>query len=86
MKANVALGLALLVSATSFAFDDEPDELNWDTFGGTVTGFTHFREYCKATPDFCKQLLAENPVGNAETIREAVQRWRAAKAAGGVSK
>ena len=59
---GIIIGLAAVVSIAAMAIEDEPDELNWDTFGGTVTGFSHFREYCKSNPDFRKQLLAEKPV------------------------
>ena len=51
MKKEMALAVA--VSAFRlFAFDDEPDELNWDTLGGGVTGFAHFAKYCEDNPDF----------------------------------
>ncbi len=31
------------LAASAFAFNDEPDELNWDSLGGTLTGFRHLR-------------------------------------------
>ena len=59
----LAFGLALAACGLTSAhgFDDEPDELNWDTLGGTVTGFTHFKDYCAAHPDYRARLLAEAP-------------------------
>ncbi|MBR4976180.1 MAG: hypothetical protein IKY61_03930, partial [Thermoguttaceae bacterium] len=43
------------------AFDDEPNELNWDRLGGTATSFRHFCEFAKQNPDFRRRLLAEEP-------------------------
>ncbi len=37
-----AIAFAAL-AASAFAFDDEPDELNWDSLGGTLTGFRAVR-------------------------------------------
>ncbi|MBQ7814487.1 MAG: hypothetical protein IJ387_08370, partial [Thermoguttaceae bacterium] len=44
-----------------FAFDDEPNELNWDRLGGTATSFRHFCEFARQNPAFRKALLAEQP-------------------------
>ncbi|MBP5284628.1 MAG: hypothetical protein ILO34_00780 [Kiritimatiellae bacterium] len=61
MKKEMALAVA--VSAFRlFAFDDEPDELNWDTLGGGVTGFAHFAKYCEDNPDFKDEVLALEPL------------------------
>ena len=46
------------------AVEDEPGELNWYTLGGTVTGFSHFRDYCRANSDFRRKIIAEKSVVN----------------------
>lgn len=56
--------LTAYVALAAGAVEDEPDELNWDTLGGTVTGFTHFRDYCRANPDFRRKIIAEKSVVN----------------------
>ena len=53
----VGLAAALLSAFGAQGFEDEPDEINWDRLGGTVTGFAHFREYCQTHPDFRERLL-----------------------------
>ena len=56
--------LTAYVALAAGAVEDEPDELNWDTLGGTITGFSHFRDYCRANPDFRRKIIAEKPVVN----------------------
>ena len=62
MKKLILLSMSAVFVMTAFAVEDEPDELNWDTLGGTVTGFSHFRDYCKGDSDFRRKLMAEKPV------------------------
>ncbi|MBP5285835.1 MAG: hypothetical protein ILO34_06985 [Kiritimatiellae bacterium] len=62
MKIFAAAAFAL-AAASLGAFEDEPDELNWDTLGGTVAGFDHFRVWCEENPEFKKELLALPPLG-----------------------
>jgi hypothetical protein len=50
------------LAASAFAFNDEPDELNWDLLGGTLTGFRHLRGTCAADADFARRLLDESAV------------------------
>lgn len=58
----VALPLLLTAFAAPLsAFDDEPNELNWDRLGGTATSFRHFCEFARQNPDFRRRLLAEEP-------------------------
>lgn len=47
-KSLLAAASAAAIAASAFAFDDEPDELNWDSLGGTLTGFRHLRGTCAA--------------------------------------
>ena len=53
---------AALVALAAFAFEDEPDELNWNTLGGSFPGFRHFAAYCENNPGFKERLLAEKPL------------------------
>ena len=55
----LAMTLAACAALTAAAFDDEPDELNWDTLGGTLTGFGHFVDYMKNNDEARKSLLNE---------------------------
>ena len=48
-------------STVTFAFDDEPNELNWDRLGGSRTSFAHFCAYADARPEFFAKLIAETP-------------------------
>ena len=57
---NIALAVAAALSVSAFAFEDEPDELNWDRLGGTLTGFRHFSSYCVQHEDF-RVRLADGP-------------------------
>lgn len=54
----LSLGLVLRASAV----EDEPDELNWDSLGGTVTGFNHFAAYCAEHADFRSAVLQAAPL------------------------
>ena len=63
---------AVMASAPAFAFEDEPDELNWDRLGGTLTGFGHFRAYCDAHPEFRARLLAKPRVDELGSQQETV--------------
>ena len=57
-----ALPLLLTAFAAPLpAFDDEPNELNWDRLGGTATSFRHFCEFARQNPDFRRKLLDEQP-------------------------
>ena len=58
MKTACWIALAALAALQASAFEDEPDEINWDALGGTLAGFGHFRAYCAAHPDFRERLLA----------------------------
>ena len=64
MRKLILLSMPVFIAVAAFAVEDEPDELNWDTLGGTITGFTHFRDYCRGNPGFRRQLMAEKPVAN----------------------
>ena len=61
-KSLLAAASAAAIAASAFAFDDEPDELNWDSLGGTLTGFRHLRGTCAADADFARRLLDESVV------------------------
>ena len=54
---KILFAAAIAAAASVFAFEDEPDELNWDRLGGTLTGFNHFRDWCAAHPESEKALL-----------------------------
>ena len=64
MRKLILLSMPVFIAVAALAVEDEPDELNWDTLGGTITGFTHFRDYCRGNPGFRRQLMAEKPVAN----------------------
>lgn len=68
----LVLVFATAIAAAAFGFEDEPDEINWDTLGGTVAGFTHFRDYCTRHPEFAKRLLAERRVDSLDSKLETV--------------
>lgn len=57
-----------------FAFDDEPNELNWDRLGGTATSFRHFCAFAKQNPDFRRKLLDEQPENAFDRPTNAPQR------------
>ena len=59
---------------TTRAFDDEPNELNWDRLGGTATSFRHFCEFARQNPDFRRRLLAEQPENAFDRSTNAPQR------------
>ena len=71
MKKTI-LTFVLAASISAFAFEDEPDELNWDRLGGTLTGFVHFRAYCDAHPDFKAKVLDESRVDSLDRKLETV--------------
>ncbi len=50
-----------LGALNAFAFDDEPNELNWDRLGGSQTAFAHFCNYVETHPDFASRLLKQTP-------------------------
>ena len=60
-KAFVAIA-CVFAFASVYGIEDEPDELNWDRLGGTVVGFTHFRQFCEENAKFAKRLMKEPKV------------------------
>ena len=62
------------LAASAFAFNDEPDELNWDSLGGTLTGFRHLRGTCAA--DRVESGLHPEPAPRGELFEELHPRWR----------
>lgn len=53
----------LFFSLSLFAqpLEDEPDELNWDTLGGSLASFNDFVAFTDANPDYRARLLAQAP-------------------------
>lgn len=84
MKSLLARVLAVCLAGCvcGAGFDDEPDELNWDTLGGTLTGFAHFKDYCAGHPDFRARLLKEAPLEPLPAVPESVSLAPAAFAQG----
>lgn len=57
----LTLLLPTSLAAKTYAFDDEPNELNWSTLGSTLASFGHFYNYAKTHADFRAKLLACTP-------------------------
>lgn len=66
------LSLSVFAAFALFAIEDEPEELNWDIFGGSETGFDHFVKYCAENPEFKKKLLAEKALDPLEEKAETI--------------